>query len=100
MFDRDKAQPHFPRARVLIVSPHPDDEVIGAGARLPHLSGATVVQVTDGSPRDLRDAGANGFSTREDYAAARREELQAALGLAGQIETIHLEVPDQEASFH
>jgi N-acetylglucosamine malate deacetylase 2 len=100
MSNPEEAHPNLTDARVLIVSPHPDDEVIGAGSRLPHLSGATVVQVTDGSPRDLRDAHANGFATRADYAAARRDELRAALALAGEFETIHLDIPDQEASFH
>ena len=95
-----EAQPNLTHSRILIISPHPDDEVIGAGSRLLHLNGAAVVQVTDGSPRDLRDGHANGFTTREDYAAARRAELRAALALAGRFETIHLDIPDQEASLH
>jgi N-acetylglucosamine malate deacetylase 2 len=100
MSNREESPPQLADSRILIVSPHPDDEIIGAGSRLPRLSGATVIQVTDGSPRDLRDARANGFATREDYAAARRDELRAALALAGEFETIHLDLPDQEASFH
>jgi N-acetylglucosamine malate deacetylase 2 len=98
MSNPKESPPQLTHSRVVIVSPHPDDEVIGAGSRLPHLNGATVIQITDGSPRDLRDAHANGFATREDYAAARRDELRAALALTGHFETIHLDLPDQEAS--
>jgi LmbE family N-acetylglucosaminyl deacetylase len=41
----------------------------------------TVLHVTDGSPRDGRDARAAGLSSRKAYAAARRRELRSALGL-------------------
>src|SRR2546423_9150234 len=67
----------------IVVAAHPDDEVIGAGARLAATPGAVVVHVTDGAPRDLADAQALGFASRDDYAAARRREGEAALGLAG-----------------
>lgn len=70
--------------RICLVVAHPDDEVIGAGARLPtwrsHLE---LVHVTDGAPRDGQDAQAQGFLSLEDYAQARRLELDAALELAG-----------------
>jgi LmbE family N-acetylglucosaminyl deacetylase len=85
--------------RVMIVSPHPDDEVIGAGSRLPLLNKCVVVQVTDGSPCDLNDAIEAGFATREEYAQARGEELRHALALAGVQQTIKLGIPDQRASF-
>ena len=68
---------------VVIVVAHPDDEVIGAGALLGHLRGATILHVTDGSPRDPADARRAGLATREEYAAARRRELECALRLAG-----------------
>jgi LmbE family N-acetylglucosaminyl deacetylase len=48
----------------------------------------------------MRDAAAHGFATREDYAAARRRELDAAL-TAGGIAVAHrlaLGAADQEAS--
>jgi LmbE family N-acetylglucosaminyl deacetylase len=63
-------------APVLLVAAHPDDETLGAGGILPRLDARAVVHVTDGAPRDPGDA-------REEYAAARRRELDAALRLAG-----------------
>ena len=69
-------QAHF---QVFVVSPHPDDEIIGAGTRLPLIENVVVAQVTDGSPRDLADARANGFLTCEDYARARHAELIKAI---------------------
>lgn len=83
-----------------VVVAHPDDETIGLGGRLPHLRGAVLIHVTDGAPRDLRDARAAGFATREQYAQARREELRQALAVAG-IEMCQermLDFIDQEAS--
>jgi LmbE family N-acetylglucosaminyl deacetylase len=60
------------------------------------------LHLTDGAPRDMKDAAANGFSTREAYAAARRQELQEALRAGGVAASamIALEYADQEASFH
>jgi N-acetylglucosamine malate deacetylase 2 len=90
----------FPPAA--IISAHPDDEVIGVGSRLPRLREAVLVHVTDGSPRDLSDARTQGFATREEYASARRRELQAALALAGLgwEQTRELGCVDQEASLN
>lgn len=67
----------------LIVVAHPDDESLGAGARLRHLGDAYVVDVTDGAPRDLDCALRHGYATREAYAEARRAELLDAMALAG-----------------
>jgi len=89
------------RAPVAIVAAHPDDEVIGAGAQLPRLPGATIVHTTDGAPRDLRDAQAAGFACWQAYASTRRDELAAALRLAGLPAGAArtLGMPDQRASF-
>jgi LmbE family N-acetylglucosaminyl deacetylase len=88
-------------ATVMVIA-HPDDEVIGAGARLPRLRQATFIHVTNGAPRGMHDAFRAGLTTRGDYAQARRRELEAALAVVG-IEPHQarcLEVVDQEASLH
>ncbi|HEY0454831.1 MAG TPA: PIG-L family deacetylase [Verrucomicrobiae bacterium] len=68
---------------ILVVVAHPDDEFIGAGARFSHWSALSFVHVTDGAPRDMRDARESGFVSREAYAEARRNEFHKALGLVG-----------------
>ncbi|GJD61956.1 PIG-L deacetylase family protein [Methylobacterium frigidaeris] len=80
-----------------LVVAHPDDESIGCGAQLPRLSGLTVIHVTDGVPRDGRDATRHGFADPAAYAAARARELDAALTLAriAPERRIALRYPDQ-----
>jgi LmbE family N-acetylglucosaminyl deacetylase len=68
--------------RGLIFAAHPDDEVIGVGGRLSRWADVYVVHVTDGAPRDMRDAAALGIARREDYAVLRRAERRRALDLA------------------
>lgn len=94
------ADPRGAPATAIVVA-HPDDEVIGAGGRLPFLSQtAVLIHATDGSPRNMFDARAAGFATREEYGQARRRELEAALRLAGwgMEQTRSLGLIDQEAS--
>lgn len=84
----------------LIVVAHPDDESIGAGARLRHLGDAWVVDVTDGAPRDQSCAERRGYATREEYAEARRQELYDAMAVAGlpRDRLISLDFVDGEAT--
>jgi LmbE family N-acetylglucosaminyl deacetylase len=68
--------------RALVVAAHPDDEIIGVGARLARWPTADVVYTTDGAPNDLRDAWALGISSRNEYASLRRTERGRALAVA------------------
>ena len=84
---------------VALVIAHPDDEVVGIGSRLRSFADLTLIHLTDGSPRDLRDARRSGFSSRRDYSARREAELEAALGrLGARPKRIGYGVPDQETS--
>jgi LmbE family N-acetylglucosaminyl deacetylase len=85
----------------LVVVAHPDDEVLGAGIWMHRQNAENVyiVHLTDGSPRDLKDAARLGFPTRQAYASARRQELFQALKLL-EIDASHCiecGVADQEA---
>jgi LmbE family N-acetylglucosaminyl deacetylase len=97
-------EPATPRPRLALVAAHPDDEVIGAGAQLPRWHDLLLVQVTDGAPRNLRDAAAAGCSSREEYARTRTAELTAALGMAlahsASLSRRQLGIVDQEATCH
>jgi len=63
---------------LLVVAPHPDDEVLGAGGLLA-LAGGEVVAVTDGEASHPRSDAVD----PADLVAARRAETAVALGLLG-----------------
>jgi LmbE family N-acetylglucosaminyl deacetylase len=87
----------------LVVAAHPDDETIGAGARIAKLGGTCMVlHVTDGAPGDRRFCPpAASRLPRVTYARARRQEAVRALALAG-VDASHvlsMGVRDQEVAF-
>jgi LmbE family N-acetylglucosaminyl deacetylase len=86
----------------LFVGAHPDDETFALGGQLGLMPNIEIMIVTNGSPRDLRDAHQAGFDNAERYAAARREELAAALAEAGipLSQLTMLDVVDQQACQH
>lgn len=90
---------HQIRAVVLVA--HPDDETIGAAAILRRLLDPLIVYLTDGAPRDERFWSADLSGSRENYAAVRRQEAEAALKLVP-IPAHHilsLGTVDQDAAF-
>ncbi len=87
--------------RVAVVVAHPDDETLWAGALLGRLGDGLLIHLTDGAPEDMIDARRLGFATRDDYAAVRAAELDAALvALAYAGKRVGYGVADKEAVLH
>jgi len=82
---------------VLILAPHPDDEVFGCGgAIMRHVAAGdpiTVIVLTDGG--GFQAAGPE----REDSVAQRRQESQAAAALLGYGEPVFWEYRDRELRY-
>jgi LmbE family N-acetylglucosaminyl deacetylase len=87
---------------VLLLAAHPDDEIIGAGSRLSFLRHLILAHTTDGSPVDMLDACAHGFTTCQAYAAERRQELSSALETGGirPRAVLELGIRDQQAALN
>ncbi len=82
---------------VAVVVAHADDETLWAGSAIGRMAECRLIHLTDSSPRDLADARRLGFATRGAYAAARAQELDAALVALGATPTrIGYGVADQE----
>ncbi len=87
--------------RAICVYAHPDDEAVAVGARLPLFADSLFVQVTDGAPEDNADAARLGLE-REEYRAAREQELMAAFRAGGLPvpQVVCLRYPDKGAALH
>lgn len=89
----------LPRGPVVLVAPHPDDEVLAAGGLLAALAESgipvTVVAVTDGDAAYRPDGDA-------ELAAVRQREQAAALARLGVSakQTVRLGFPDRWVSRH
>jgi LmbE family N-acetylglucosaminyl deacetylase len=76
--------------RIVVVSPHFDDAVQGAGLLLARHPGSTVVTVFGGAPPAYPDAPSEwdalgGFKAGDDVVALRRDEDRAALDVLGAV---------------
>ena len=74
------------RARLVVVSPHPDDAVLSCGQVLAAHPGSTVVTVFTGAPVAYSDpptrwSRLSGFGPGDDVMAARREEDRRAMAV-------------------
>jgi LmbE family N-acetylglucosaminyl deacetylase len=86
-----------PPGRVLVLAPHPDDEVFGCG-------GAILRHVAQGDPVQVVVVTAGGFeaegqSLRPDYVAARQTESRAAAAIMGYGDPVFWSWPDQGLAY-
>ncbi len=86
--------------RTMVLVAHPADESLGAAGLLSRLGDPWLVCLTDGAPRDRRFVPTGLPPTPSRYAKRRRQELRAALALAGVgvDRVLQLDIPDQEAA--
>ncbi len=87
---------------VILFCAHPDDEVLGSASLIQYLKdNLKVVTVTDGAPKNMDDAIAAGFCSREAYSKARFQEQLNAMYSAGitEAQVYQLGFIDQQASY-
>jgi LmbE family N-acetylglucosaminyl deacetylase len=65
--------------RILLLVAHPDDETIGFGGHLSQCHNLYLVNLTEGSPLNLKYANYCGCTTQEEYRTLRMSELRSAL---------------------
>jgi LmbE family N-acetylglucosaminyl deacetylase len=87
-------------ARVVVVSPHFDDAVLGAAHLIARHPGTTVITVLGGRPPAYPDEptswdACGGFRAGDDVVAVRREEDRAAMAFLGAT-PVWLEFPDHQ----
>jgi LmbE family N-acetylglucosaminyl deacetylase len=84
----------------MVLVAHPADESLGAAGLLSRLSDPWVVCLTDGAPRDRRFVPPGWPTATSAYAKRRRQELRAALAVAGVgvDRLLQLDIPDQGAA--
>jgi LmbE family N-acetylglucosaminyl deacetylase len=92
----------LPSQSVLVVTAHPDDEIIAAGALMSRAPKTGVICLTNGAPREERYARHAGFDNWIDYAQTRRREAEAALALLRRNLAVSeaLEISDLELAFN
>jgi LmbE family N-acetylglucosaminyl deacetylase len=86
--------------RIVVVSPHFDDAVLGAAHLLATYPGSTVITVLGGRPPAYPEEptdwdACGGFVAGDDVVAARREEDRAAMAFLG-ADPVWLEFPDHQ----
>jgi LmbE family N-acetylglucosaminyl deacetylase len=86
---------------MLMVTAHPDDELIGAGGQMHRWRNLAICCVTNGSPAALEDARHAGFTSAAEYERARKEEMFSALALAqvSRAQVYFLDFGDQQTAF-
>ena len=94
---------HPPRRPTVVVSPHPDDETLGAGGLIAYQLrcglAVTIIAVTDGEaafPSLVGSLSPDSSSPTAALAATRRKEQESALRSLGpgRIEMVRLSLPD------
>lgn len=92
----------LPSQSVLVITAHPDDEVIAAGALMSRTPTTGVICLANGAPLIERYARHAGFDNWIDYAQTRRREAEAAIALLRRdlVVSEALQISDLELAFN